>query len=512
MTCLVLLLATSVAVRAQAPPDPPDAIRYTLADCLRIALANNLDLVSAKKDPEIAQNQIVSSDARFDAVIGADAGYFETSQDQKIDFLTLGVSTTEPTDREAAQLGASFTHLLEFGATYDLSVNYSTLDESSRQINVSTGFLQDQLIDATTSSVSLEYQMPLLRGFGREVNTVDVLLARSGIEISKDDLRLQAMATVKQVEDMYWNLLAARAASAVAHESLKLARDLYELNKKKVEVGTLAPIDITQAESGVAAREESVILAETQVENSEDELRRLLAIPKDDPAWVRRVVPTDRPPAAQQSGVDLEVALATAMEHRPEVSTARRRLDDSVLNERVARKNVRHTLDLSARLAPDQSDSDFSQTLPSPLNTTIDTEVTDWRVGLTYGYPLRNRQAKASYAIATLNREKGEIGLQNVEQSVRVDVRIAARNVDSGAKRIAAARANTVLQRKTLEAEQKKFDNGMSTSFEVLRIQTDLSDAQVREIQALLDHAKAVADLERAKGTLLETHGLTIGQ
>lgn len=510
VTCLVGLLATALPGRAQAPPDPPDAIRYTLAECLRLALANNLDLVSARVDPKVAENRIVATDARFDGVIGADAGYQETTQDQRITDLTGGATTDAPTDSTSGNLGVSFSNLLEFGASYDFSINYSTFDETSRQINVTTGFLQDNIINATTTGLALQYQMPLLKGYGKEVNTVDVLLAESGLAITKDDLRLQAMQTVQQVENAYWNLLAARAAFNVAQESLKLARDLYDLNKKKVEVGTLAPIDITQAESGVAAREETVIVAETQVANAEDELRRLLAIPEDDPAWSRRILPTDRPPA-EQSGVDVDAALAAALEHRPEIATARRRLADNELEERVAKRNVRHTLDLTARVAPDTSDSDFSQTLPLPLNTTIATDQTDWRVGLTYGFPLRNRQAKADYAIATLNREKGQIDLQNVEQTIRVDVRTAARNVESGAKRIAAARSNTVLQRKTLEAEQKKFDNGMSTSFEVLRIQTDLSDAQVREIQALLDHTKAIADLERAKGTLLEARGLTIG-
>jgi len=511
LACLALGVASFGPTQAQVPlADPPDAVRYTLADCLRIALENNLDLVGARKDPQIAEHQIDSSEARFDGVVGAEVGYQETSQDQTVTDLTSGTAANAPTDSDAANASVSFRHLLDFGANYDVSLNGSTFDQASREINTSTGFIQNNEIDATTTGLSLLYQMPLLRGFGTEVNTVDVLLARNGLAISKQDLRRQALLTAQQVEDAYWNLLAGRAAHSVALESLKLARDLYELNKKKVEVGTLAPIDITQAEAGVAAREESVIVAETLVWNAEDELRRLLAIPEGDPSWARRIVPTDRPPVEQQGGVDVDAALATAMERRPEVASARQRLDSEQLSERVAKRNVKHTLDLTAVFNPDRQDSDFVQTLPLPLNTNIETDSTDWRVGLIYGYPLGNRQAKADYSIATLNREKGEVDLQNVQQTVRVDVRTAARNVESGAKRIAAARANTQLQRKTLEAEQKKFDNGMSTSFEVLRIQTDLSDAQVREIQALLDHAKAVADLERAKGTLLEARGLTL--
>jgi len=131
-------------------------------------------------------------------------------------------------------------------------------------------------------------------------------------------------------------------------------------------------------------------------------------------------------------------------------------------------------------------------------------------VGLLYSYPIGNRAAKATSANAEIDKERARIAVASAEQDVRVDVRAAVRAVESGAKRVAAAHANTVLQQKTVDAELKKFENGMSTSFEVLRIQTDLSDAQVAEIRALLDYNKSLADLERAKGTLLESKGMKL--
>ena len=142
--------------------------------------------------------------------------------------------------------------------------------------------------------------------------------------------------------------------------------------------------------------------------------------------------------------------------------------------------------------------------------TTTNAETTDWSVGLTYGYPLRNRRAKANHAIATLNRQKSETALRNTEQSVRVDVRVAVRNLESGLKRIEAASKNAELQRKKLDAEEKKFDNGMSTSFEVLTFQNDLASAELAAIRARLNHAKSLTAFERAKGTLLEARGLTL--
>ena len=506
---IVAAAAAAAPLPAQEPSRAAEAVRYTLADCLRIALQNNLDLVTARKDPEIAERRIELQDARFDGAIAASATYTEGSEDSTIVDNTGAVGPSDGTaDSDALNAEVSWAQSLEYGASYSATLNASDSSSSSREVNQFVGIFQDSSVDRNGQFVTLHYEMPLLQGFGREVNTVEVLLARSGLDISRQELRLGATRTMKEVEDAYWNLLAAREAVRVARESLKLAQDLLDLNKKKVEVGTLAPIEITQAEAGVASREEGAIVAETTVQNAEDNLRRLLAIPKDDPAWSREIVPTDRPQFEKQPA-DEGAALAAAMEHRPEMATARQQLKDSELSERVAGNQTRHSLRFLADLTPGVGEDRLVFTPPGS-DTTTDSDGLQWSVGLTYGFPVGNRQAKSNFAIATLNREKSELNLQNTEQTIRVDVRTAVRNVESGSKRVDAARSNTTLQRKTVEAEQKKFENGMSTSFEVLRIQTDLSTAQLAEIRAILDYNKALADLERAKGTLLEARGLRL--
>jgi outer membrane protein TolC len=136
----------------------------------------------------------------------------------------------------------------------------------------------------------------------------------------------------------------------------------------------------------------------------------------------------------------------------------------------------------------------------------------NWNAQLTYRIPIGNRAAKADYARARLLREQSEVDLDNQQQTIRVEVRSAVRGVTSGIKRVEAARVNVRLQQKKLEAEQKKFENGMSTSFEVLTFQNDLADAERAEIQARLDYIKSLAALERAKGTLLESRGLTLAR
>lgn len=522
----IAILALGLATSAAQVPVAAEDLKLTLSEALRKALTNNLDLVIARKDPKIAEVGIDSSEAPFDPVVGAATTYTSSQTDQNIGErrtyvdppgLPDEVSTSSLSPSSTRwDAGASWTQKLKFGGEYELKWDYSVYDPSAslQILGPNLAILSDTKSRSATPYA--HFSMPLLQGLGTEVNTVDILLAQSGLMTSREQLLLTAETTMKAVEDAYWDLKAAREAQRVALESLKLAQDLLDLNKKKVEVGTLAPIEITQAEAGVASREEGVIVAETAVQNAEDRLRQLLAFPKDDPAWSATIDPVDKPDY-KEVRPDVEASIATALERRPEMINARQGLKDSELSARVAKNGLRHSLKLDASMWPIGRTEDYrvgpaTDVLERTFVERLDeyNEKFDWSIGLTYGYPIGNRASKAKYSIATLKRDKAEVGVHNTELGIRVDVRTAARAVESGVKRVAAARANTVLQRKTLEAEQKKFDNGMSTSFEVLRIQTDLLNAQVAEIQAILDYTKALADLERAKGTLLEARGLKL--
>jgi len=486
----------------------------SLDECLHTALENNLDLVLARKDPAIAAQQIDVSQAPFDGALSAGVDFNQADGDETItNHIT---ATVEPGNSESDVLSGdvSFSHLLRYGGSYSVTYSVSDVDAASTSI-VELGLLATSTFQQATDGLSLSYEMPLLAGFGKEVNTLDILLARGNLENSREDLRNQAMLTAQSVEDAYWNVLAAREALRISQMALKRAEDLLKLNEKKVEVGTLAPIEITEAEAGVASQVESVIVAETTLENAEDVLLQLMAVPQDSAAWEQRLELTDRPSFVPVK-VDLAGAIATALERRPEMLTARRVLQDNELSERVARRRVRHGLDLTANLTPyQQQDTDrrfeFAGFVASD-DTTTEADDTDWAVGLRYTYSFRNRGVKANYAIAKLNTEKSDVGLRRTELDIRVDVRRSARNLESGLRRVEAAEKNVELQQKKLEAEQKKFDNGMSTSFEVLTFQNDLADAELSEIRARLEYVKSLTALERSKGTLLEARGLTLGE
>ncbi len=334
---------------------------------------------------------------------------------------------------------------------------------------------------------------------------------------------------MEEVENAYWEVLSVREALRIARLSLQRAEQLLALNRKKVEAGTLAPIEVTEAEAGVASQVELVIVAETSLENAEDLLVQLLAAPEGSTLWDVPIIPTDRPSFVPVE-IDLGETIALAMERRPAIINARRNLANRELSQRVARRRTQPDINLSARVRPAGNNRELLDvgtdgipgsfddepenvgTLGVAIREIPEFENYNWSVSLDVAYPIRNRAAKASYQSARLELDRAVTNLRNQEQSIRVEVRQAVRNVDSGVQRIEAARISTELQRKKLDAEQRKFANGMSTSFEVLSFQRDLANAELAEIRAALDYVKALTALERAKGTLLEARGLTLAE
>jgi outer membrane protein TolC len=501
-------LLSPLSLRA-ADEEPADAVRLSLNEALSRSLEQNLDLAIAKKDPDIAFQDVLFQKAAFDPLFEANIQHTEQTSEPSQVFVG--------SESKQDQMSAGFSGLLNFGATWSAGLQSSRLDSNSAFNSYNPSY---------NSGLALTFRMPFLRGLGKEATTAALVISKRNLDISHEELRRQATNTLRTVEDAYWNLRAAREAQRVAEQTLKLSQDLYDLNKKKVEVGTLAPIEITQAEANVASNVELTIRSKEAVANAEDNLRHLLAIPKDDPMWTHTIIPTEEPVKDARS-VELDAAIAKALEARPEMIEARSALENSQLSERAAHNAAKHQLDLNAGVTP--SGNNLIDVLPGPdgiPGTSDDVTQTGgltdsykeipkfnnylWTLGLTYSVPIANRAAKANYAIATISREKQEISVKNTEDIIRVDVRTAARAVEAGFERVTAGRKNVELQTKKLDAEQKKFDNGMSTSFEVFTFQTDLRNAQLSLIQALLDYNKSLADLERAKGTLLESKGLQL--
>jgi len=537
--CLVLFVSPAPPAWAQTPPpssetpaallpiqQEPDAIPLSLADALRTALENNLDIRVQRVTPAIAEQNIQLAWAPFDPTVGAD---YTHSHDKRepfgFDVGPGGETLVNPsTVSKDDTISGFWADRLKFGADYRVTLFSQRSSAAALQRDPLTGALVFNPFNPFyTSGIDASFSIPLLKNLGTEVNTLDVILAESNLAVSQQELADRVNRTLQAVEDAYWDVAATTKAREVALQSRGLAQELLELNRRKVEVGTLAPIEITQAEAGVAEREENVILAEAARRDAEDSLRRLMAIARDDPRWSKPIAAVERVDLQNlQQEVDVEQRIERALSTRPELEAARRTLEARQVSERVAKNQTRPEVNLVGNASPGVYGNNYEFVDPSTgpggdfdpngrgksLSEIPDFDNYAITVGAQFRYSIRNRAAKANLAIASLDREQAELNIANLEQSISVEVRTAARGVVSGAERIAAARKNVELQERKLDAEKKKFENGMSTSFEVLTFQNDLADAQLRLIQAAIDYQRARVELERSTGTLLEARGM----
>ena len=265
VSCIAGLVVVAMAAGPAAAQSAADnTLELRLHDALRVALENNLELVGERVDPQIALQQVEIEGSVFDATFGAEIQYTDSSADGTAsDPSVPGADASVTNEFEQLTGGLNLSQLLNFGATYTLSYTPDDQTTFNENVNQTLNLFEIRSTDSLNNRLALSYTMPLLKNFGRAVNTERLVLARSNVEISKEDLRSKAIEVMEDVEGAYWDVVAGVENVRTAQLALKRAEDLLELNRKKVEVGTLAPIEITQAEAGVASQEEGVIVAET---------------------------------------------------------------------------------------------------------------------------------------------------------------------------------------------------------------------------------------------------------
>lgn len=523
--CLALsgLPALAQATNAQDPaatpaaPEGPPPVPLTLAEAVAMSLQNNLDIQTARITPRIREQDIYFEEAAFDPNVGG----FAEKQDNSTP--TQNVFDIDPNDipsqgLEVIQIDET---LERYGAGFRDPVRWGGEYSADLFLTRRTSTSANQLLPTTYfAAFVLAYNQSLLRGWGNEVNTTRITIARTNLDISRSDFLGSVQDTLQRTEDAYWELVFARQDLEVNLESLRLAQQLLKLNRIKVQVGTLPPIEITTADAEVASREQNVIVADNAVRNAEDTLRLVINMPKTDDRWARAIVPLDTPSYVERT-VDLPREMEQAIQERPDLQAARLQIDSNQTLLQFDRKQMRWDLNGYARYQLSGLSGDIEdpiQLFPPPalpipvqdqdfvdaLDFIPDRDFPSWTLGVTLSVPLGNNAAQASYVRSRLGVEQAESNYQARKLTAEVEVRTAARAIDTGRKRIQAAEKNVELQKKKVEAEQKKFENGMSTSFQVLEFQEDLTTALGQMNRALVDYRKSLTAMERAKGTLDE--------
>ncbi len=496
-------------------PDPnvtvdDQGIHLTLDDAVTIALRRNLGLVIERYNWIQRRHGVLQSLGIYDLALSGGAQYRDTTSP------TVAAYEDTPVTQETAQsyqLGLS--QLLPTGGVAELTTSAFTLDTNRAVV-------LNPLYQATSD---LTLTQPLLRNFGRQATERNILVARAQASQSRETVEQEVSKTIQDVESAYWNLVDARNQLGVAQEALDLAKTLHEQNKVRVDVGTLAPLELVQSEAGIASREEDIIRAEAAIGDAADQLRQLLNLDQGR-LWEVPIVP-ETDPAAEKIDIDVDDAIQTALDQRPEISAELDRLQVLQIDKKYFRNQVLPQLDLVLNYNLSGLSGDIpagiDPTTGAPISATsgsygdaytqvANRDFEEWRVQLQVTYPLQNRERREQRQIAELAVEQEMAVLQDLRTQIVTQVRTAARAVETAAKQIDSAKVSRQLEEKNLDAERKRYENGMSSSFRVLQIQEDLTQARSREVTAVTTYRTALASYYNAIGRLLEQKGVELDE
>jgi outer membrane protein len=446
-------------------------------------------------------------------------GHFTTPQNISVVSGITGLVNSQDTGQ------FTLTQAFPTGTSY--SFGYSQIRQS---VNSPTYTYNPYL----TGSLSFTATQRLLQGFGRAVNTRNIVIAKNTREQADLNFRQQVISTVSSVVNLYWDLVSFIDNVKSQQEALAYNQRLYSDNKKQVEIGTLAPISIVQAEAAVATSQQNVIVAETQVLEQETIIKDALSRNGiQSPSLINaHVIPTDRIRIPDVEPVQpYQDAVAMALSARPEIAQQRIAIENNRVNSRGSKAELLPTLNAfvtlnnnglagspntvlnqlgQSSLLGGATNSYFVGGQGVLLSQVFGRNFPDYAIGLNLNIPIRNRTAQADYILDQLTIRQSELALAKQEKQIRVDVQNAMIGVQQARSGYFAAVKARILQEQTLDAEQKKLALGASTIFNVILIQRDLATAQSAEVSALGTYAKSKVQMDTATGQTLDTYGVKI--
>jgi outer membrane protein TolC len=472
------------------------ALALSLEQAIQLALQNNLDIERGRFDPQVAHTQVEQARAVFDPSVGLTASLSQTktlpqNRTFEEDPTPQGGSfiIVRPFSKDVA-VTPGFKQQIVTGANYELRF-INTWNRSAP----ATSRIENPRYQGT---LQLTFTQPLLRNFGIEVNTASIRQAQNTEEIARQQLLQTVLDTIFAVQQGYWELVFRIEDLGVKNEALQLAKNFLAENKLRVELGTLAPVELVQSETQAKQREGDVITAEAAVREAEDVLKETLNIPESLGTWRIRLWPTDTPPFVPIADTSIEEKVAFALQHRPDIVQAQLTVASQEIERNAARNRRLPQVDLGGTA----SVSGFGGDLGSSATDIGTADGYNWSLALTFSYPLGNRAANNVLQQQNLLLKQALIDQRKVQLTVSRQIFQTVRNLETASKSVEVRRAATVLARTQLEAEQEKFRLGLSTSFNVLQFQNQLTSARSDEISALSEYNKALGRLDQVTGKL----------
>jgi outer membrane protein len=515
---LLSLKPVPIGTKEAAPPTPAaqalqtGAVAIGLQDVINMMIDNNLDIRSNRFSPRSTALQTLvfyralQPSIRFSSTITRDTSV-STSQ----------INGAIAPSSLRHQFGVNFSQQLPWGTSLaiDATMNRSSSNSQVNQFNPS----YQGLIRYTVGQ-------HLLRDRGRTINTRQILENQNNEKISEIQFETQMISLIVQAQKTYWDLVFAAEDLKVKQRSLELAQQTLGENQTKVQIGTLAPIEVKQTESEVANRRQQVIQSNGSLIQSEDQIKKLVSADTDPGLFLVHLTTMDAPKRPPSVTVPtLEEAVRIAMENRPELRQAALDMKNKEMEVQYTENQKLPILDVTGTF--NQNGTGGTRTIRDaqiggPIVATIPGGVGDafqqlfgydyrgYSLGVSLTIPLNNKAAKADYERAINERKLTKSKLDVTRQGIILEVRNALTTIDEARGTIEASRIASELEQDQLEAEQTKFNLGTSTLRFVLEEQRNLAQAQTTELQSLVTFNKALVDLEKAMGLTLMRNNIQL--
>jgi outer membrane protein len=516
-TLVVMSVMLATPALSQQPVEgvnapPRQTLQLTLDEAVRRAIDNNADLAVVRLDTEADAARVSESRGAFAPVFSTQFG--RTSAAAPAGNLLLGEGAVEVDDWFSS---AGLRQRLPWGAgTWSLSWDTSRTTTNNPISNFDPSL---------QSGFQFAFSQPLLKDRAIDAARYQYAIARRNQETSDLRFRENVVQTTAAVKQAYWTLKASRANVAVQQRSLELAQELARENKLRVDAGQIPPLDLLQAEAEVAQRRENLIRANTVADDAEDALRTLIVDPEDVAFWSVRIEPVDEPAVAAVRP-DVDSAVAKALNDRYDLARAghalenarttvsfldNQRLPDVRLETSYRGNGVGGTQFLRSGGFPGSIAGTRNRGFEDALGQVFTNDYPTWSVGVTVNYPLGRSYEAASFARAEVERRQATERIASLRVQTAETVRRAGRQVHSTRERVDAARASARFAQERLDAERRRFDVGLSTTFLVTQAQRDLVAAEVTVLQTLLEHQSAIVNFEAVQFAPPMTAGDTVG-
>jgi outer membrane protein len=494
-------IASLSRIAAQAPAAPAEVVRRLSVDeAVRLALEQNLGIQIERLNPQIQDVAVAQARSFWSPQFSTGASR-NSSTVPSASALSGGLSTVTGSSF-GTSLGVN--QVLPTGASYSFGWNGSR-GTSTNIFNTFNPQLQ--------SSASLNVAQPLVRNLKIDNIRQQVEVGRKQREGADVQLHATIVQTTSSVKNAYWELAFQINNLAAQRQSLELAQQLLKDNERRVQVGTMAPIDIVDAQLEVARDEESVIVGGAAIKQAEDRLRALIFDPATPNFWSISIEPADTAPFRAEA-VDVEAVVRNALDKRTDLQQAKNSLAQSDVNIRYFRNQILPDVSAVASYSsysvggvalqplnsipsgPVERTILSQRTFGSVLGDVVTSAYPTWTVGVSVAYPLGTSTQQTNLARAKLQYAQAQTQLKSLELQVVLQVRDAARTVQTNQKRVETARTARELAEKRLDAEQKKFAAGIQTPFFVFQAQRDLAQARTNEVLTISDYNKSLVNLE----------------